>query len=225
MEKVIACDFDGTITEEDVCDKIMEAFSDVDWRSIGEEYIRGEIPHAEMNARFVQSVKATPVQLDDFLLTRIKLRAGFHRFLERCTEKHTRLIILSGGWDYYIRKILGIVNLSFKSSLQELMRSVSNDIAVVCNHIDYRVDRGWSIESQFPARSEECTPDKRAIVTAIKGLGCPNLTVIGDGFTDQGMALVADRVFARKSLIKFCRDQHISFKPFENFDDIPSELF
>ncbi|PIZ71891.1 hypothetical protein COY07_04105 [Candidatus Peregrinibacteria bacterium CG_4_10_14_0_2_um_filter_43_11] len=225
MEKVIACDFDGTITEEDVCDEIMTAFSDVDWQSIGEEYVRGEISHAEMNARFIQSVRATPAQLDEFLLDRIRLRAGFHYFLERCKEEHTILIILSGGWDYYIRKILGGTKLNFPKSLEKVTSVVRDEIAVVCNNIVYKPGNGWSIEFPFSAHSKECTPDKRAVVTAIKGSGCQELTIIGDGFTDQGMAVAAHRVFARKSLVDFCRNHRISFECFEDFNDISSRLF
>lgn len=131
---------------------------------------------------------------------------------------------MSGGWDYYIRKILGDTELSFPKSLQELMLLIRNNIAVVCNHIDYH-DNRWSIEFPFSSDSKECTPDKRAIVTAMKELMCQELTIIGDGFTDQGMAVVASRVFARKSLIDFCRNNHIQFKRFEDFDDISSDLF
>lgn len=38
MKAIFLCDFDGTITEQDVYDQILDAFATGDWQSYGHAY-------------------------------------------------------------------------------------------------------------------------------------------------------------------------------------------
>ena len=48
---LVQCDFDGTITEEDVSFLILDAFADGDWRKLLEEYKGGRITVGSFNTR------------------------------------------------------------------------------------------------------------------------------------------------------------------------------
>jgi 2-hydroxy-3-keto-5-methylthiopentenyl-1-phosphate phosphatase len=51
---------------------------------------------------------------------------------------------------------------------------------------------------------------------------------IGDGFSDTCPAQHVDFIFAKRSLLKYCEENRISYYPFYNFDDVTlriKELF
>jgi len=49
------------------------------------------------------------------------------------------------------------------------------------------------------------------------------VAVIGDGSADRCAAEAADAVFARRSLVRYCRERGIPFRPFESFDEVVLE--
>jgi 2-hydroxy-3-keto-5-methylthiopentenyl-1-phosphate phosphatase len=53
--------------------------------------------------------------------------------------------------------------------------------------------------------------------------GCQSV-YIGDGYSDTCPAQQADIVFAKSSLLKFCRKHGISAIAFENFSDIIKQI-
>ncbi len=52
FREVIVCDFGGTITNEDVCDKVMEKFGTSVWGGIGKQYTERVITHEKINESF-----------------------------------------------------------------------------------------------------------------------------------------------------------------------------
>jgi 2-hydroxy-3-keto-5-methylthiopentenyl-1-phosphate phosphatase len=47
---------------------------------------------------------------------------------------------------------------------------------------------------------------------------------VGDGYSDRGAALAADRVFARRGLADYLHSRSLPFEPFETFDDVAAAL-
>ncbi len=217
----IICDFDATITTEDVCDALMENFSDSRWRNIGERYLKGELSHQDLNEKFISFLDATPDQIDKFVSQNISVRSGFHSFVEYCYAHDYALFIVSSGWDYYITKILSEFESVQLLSVDDLSKIKEHRLFIICNKIRYQEnDHKWEIESPSFPTSPKSAPGKKFILTRLKELKYSPIVVIGDSRNDMEVALVADEIFARDSLADLCEHNGIRCKRFETFNDV-----
>jgi len=217
----IICDFDATVTIEDVCDVLMKTFSDGRWRDIGEKYLKGELSHQELNKKFISFLDATPNQIDKFIGQNVSLRPGFNNFVEYCDMRGYALFIISNGWDYYIKKILYQFESMELFSTDDLLNIKRYQLFIICNKIRYHEDNHkWEIELPSFPTSHKSAPDKKFILTSLKELQYNPVVFIGDGVNDMEAAFVADEIFARGSLTDLCEHNGIRYKRFETFDDI-----
>jgi 2-hydroxy-3-keto-5-methylthiopentenyl-1-phosphate phosphatase len=106
MKALVQCDFDGTITEEDISFLLLDAFAQGDWRRLLRDYKEHKISVGEFNSRAFAMVKADKHKLLEALQGGVKVRAGFHDLVTYCLEKGLRLVIVSNGLDFYIRAVL-----------------------------------------------------------------------------------------------------------------------
>ena len=146
---LIVCDFDGTITSNDSTDEILKKFSLLDWRKIGSDYDHGKISHFEMNRRFAKSIVINRKLMSNFIKTTIKLRKGFKSFFQRCIDTNTRLVIVSGGWDVYIKVILKDFDVDFITESMDLKSLIlnTNKVSVICNHLNYTGNGKWKLSN------------------------------------------------------------------------------
>ena len=107
MKTLFQCDFDGTITPEDVSFMILDAFGNRDWRKLLEQYREGKITVAQFNGRAVRTIKADEPTLVRFVRDRAKLRPGLRALLDYCHRRGFRFVVVSNGLDFYIKTILG----------------------------------------------------------------------------------------------------------------------
>ncbi len=77
---LIQCDFDGTITEEDVSFLLLDIFANGDWRQLLTEYREGKISVGDFNRKAFSMVKVDRQTLIEFVRNEVKVQAGFHEF-------------------------------------------------------------------------------------------------------------------------------------------------
>ena len=225
LKEAIICDFDGTITVQDVTDEILSKFADPSWCDVGGLYSNGIISHAEMNKRFVALLRATPTELKSFLIETIQLRNGFTDFVNSCKELGILLIIVSSGWDFYIRA--SIKEAIFINNLDEIFTFEKFSIPVISNHIFFnKINHKWHLK--LPWNSHSCkisSPCKGIIVRLLKEKGINSITSIGNSETDICMVQESNQVFATDSLIDICIRNSIAFQEFKSFAEINKTLF
>jgi len=202
----IFCDFDGTITTKDVGENMFLEFGDSEKAySIFKSWVRKEIDSAQEWMALLDLVK--DLKEDDFnkFLSTIEIRYGFAEFVQFCSENDLEITILSDGMDFYIKKILadnGFAHLKF----------YANSLVFDEN----------GLKVAFPFTDEECKECancKRNHI--IENSSDEDITIyIGDGYSDTCPVQFVDYVFAKKTLLKFCEKERISFYPFKNFKDI-----
>ena len=78
---LVQCDFDGTITEEDVSFLILDAFADGDWRKLLEDYKEGRISVGSFNTRAFNMVKVDKEALQEFVKEKTRIRDGLPELL------------------------------------------------------------------------------------------------------------------------------------------------
>ena len=103
---LVQCDFDGTITREDVSFRLLDTFADGNWRQLLEQYREGKISVGYFNTRAFAMVKADRQTLLDFIKDKVEIRAGFSELLTYCDKKGFQFVIVSNGLDFYIEAIL-----------------------------------------------------------------------------------------------------------------------
>src|SRR5437016_1235955 len=103
----VFCDFDGTITERDMIVTLCEKFCPPGWERIKDDVLSRQKGVrqgvAELFAMIPSSKKADMIQ---FARETMRLRAGFKEFLEFCKTNGLKLIVCSGGIDFFVEPLM-----------------------------------------------------------------------------------------------------------------------
>ena len=200
----IICDFDGTITEGDVLGVIFSRFADPAWLSIEQEIDSGVTTLQDGIARQTALVRVSQAEFDA-VLDEQRLSPGFLEFLAETDRLGLPFTVASSGYDYAIERIFarhGIAHL---------------DIAA--GHIEFSGDN--TVAYTTPNSNPDCAVDNATCKCSVMGRLRNRKTVfIGDGTADQCPAEAADFVFAKDSLIDYCRENGIAHVPFHTFADL-----
>jgi 2-hydroxy-3-keto-5-methylthiopentenyl-1-phosphate phosphatase len=205
MKYMFFCDFDGTITKEDVIDRILEEFADPTWMEIEQSWVRGEMGSRDCLAMQTRLIKAKECDLLDFV-EGIEIDETFIDFARYCRSKAFEIVILSDGIDLFIKSILKRYGL--------------NDIRVFSNSLG---SINGSYEMYFPYFKEDCLSRSGICKCKImEELSSPEGTniLVGDGRSDFCIARKADLTFAKSTLLDFCRAENIPHIEHREFRDV-----
>ena len=207
-------DFDGTITRTDVVDSILKAYADPAWSLIEEEWQGGRIGSRECLRSQMKLVRATSEEVDT-LLNGIEVDEGFATVLDVCARHRVATHIISDGFDYCIRRVLGRPALALNSYLSR--------VRVFAAHLEPD-GHTWHVE--FPyfelLCSHGCATCKPAVMNWLNPDGAP-MIFVGDGLSDRYAATNADLVFG-KSLGPYCREHGITYISYVDLGQIAPQL-
>lgn len=207
----IYIDFDGTITTEDVGEKMFLTFGKPDEANrIIQLWLDDKISSGQSWEMLCNTVgKLEQKEFDDFI-SGVKIDSTFKEFIEFTEQNNLDVFVLSDGMDLYIDKILKQENL-------QNLKVFSNKLFI---------DDFWKITPQFPYTDEECHKCANCKRNHIISTSSDNdITIyIGDGFSDICPAQYCDFVFAKNSLLKFCEKNRISFYPYSTFADVKERI-
>jgi len=200
----ILCDFDGTISVEDVIDSLLDRFGRPGWEALEQDWRAGRIGSRECMSGQVALLDMRKEELDTHL-DGLWIDHAFPAFVARCRELQTPIRVVSDGLDYAIHRILGRYDL--------------DHLPLAANHLAPATPpRQWQLTSPFQAdgcRSGTC---KCACVAQSRSTGGKTL-LIGDGASDFCAADQVDFVFAKHRLIEHCRAAGIPYVPITGFED------
>ena len=204
MKTLFQCDFDGTITPEDVSFMILDAFGNRDWRKLLEQYREGKITVAQFNSQAVRTIKADEQTLVRFVRDKAKLRTGFQALLDYCHRRSFRFVVVSNGLDFYIKTILSDIGAGDIEVFAAETSFGSDSLQV-----RYLDPRGERLEDRF----------KEAYLSSFREKGY-RIIYAGNGFSDVAPARKADRVFATSELLTACKEMNIACTPFNDLNDV-----
>jgi 2-hydroxy-3-keto-5-methylthiopentenyl-1-phosphate phosphatase len=210
MKKLILCDFDGTISLEDMGYVLINRFSSGNWEEIDREFCQGNIGSKEAYSRIAKILKGNKKDFLDVIRDHSKIDPNFSAFYQYCRENDIEVKIVSDGLDSYIREVLEIHHLA--------------EIPFYANHTQFPAGKG--IEFSFPYANEECGlcgTCKKRLVQAHRNEYHPIL-FIGDGLSDRCAAQEADFVFAKDFLYTHCIERDITCHFFRDFHEILMDL-
>lgn len=200
----IFVDYDGTITDRDTFDVLVEHFAGPD---VWAQTERG-LDDGTTTIRDVLQVQAGFVRGDfahvSALLRReIAVDPTFAAFVEFCRAGGAAVEVVSSGIEPIIR--------------ERLAEAGVRDVPIVANGIDPDPS-GWRIV--YRGDSANGT-DKGARVREARARGRRTI-FIGDGRSDFSAAALADRRFAKRGLPleRFLRTSNLSYESFSSFEDV-----
>jgi len=204
---LIQCDFDGTITEEDVSFMLLDTFAQGDWREWLENYREHKISVGEFNTRAFAMVKATRAELLKVAREKVRLRAGLHELVSYCHSRGFRFVIVSNGLDFYITTILKDAGLG--------------DIEVHAAKARFYSGgrRGLKVQYIGPDNTPLLSGFKEAYTRVFLRQGY-RLVCVGNGPSDIAPAVHAHHVFARDGMLDGCRETGLECTPFDDLNDI-----
>lgn len=208
MKTLFQCDFDGTITPEDVSFMILDAFGNRDWRKLLAQYKEGKITVAQFNGRAVRTIKADEQTLVNFVRDKAELRPGFQALLDYCHRQGFRFVIVSNGLDFYIRTLLSDIG---AGDIEVFAAKTSFDSGSV--QARYLSPRGEQLEDRF----------KETYLSSFRERGY-RIIYAGNGFSDVAPAREADYVFATSELLTACKEMNIACMPFNDLNDVVKGL-
>jgi 2-hydroxy-3-keto-5-methylthiopentenyl-1-phosphate phosphatase len=206
MKTLIAMDFDGTISVEEVSVALLERFAEDDWNVPYNLHVAGEIGLEELMRRQFAMIRRPREELVRFVQETTIVRPGFEEFVRYCKEHGVSVNICSAGMDVYVEATLAMLDIP-PIAIGTVGKS--------------RFGEG-GIDVRFPQGRDGL--DFKATFVKDKQNDGYHVVYVGDGISDFGGAKVADFVFARDSLLELCRESGIPHMPFDDFRDVQRGL-
>lgn len=211
---ILFLDFDGTISERDATDVLLDAFADPCWVDVETEWQSGRIGSRECLREQMALVRADREQIDALLDT-ITVDRGFGELLDTCARYRIPVHIVSDGFDYCIRRIL--------SHGDSGMRAL-HQVQTCASRLTFGSER---LVVDFPFFTEGCEHGcatcKPAVMRNINDTGA-RMIFVGDGLSDRYAAAAADLVFAKGALETYCRENDLPYVLYENLGRVAAYL-
>ena len=196
----LVLDWDGTVTERDTLDLVLQEFGDREiYERLENDLDAGRLTHNEVVTAEFATVTAPLEEAVAHVVEHARIRPGF---AELARERHP--LIVSSGFHELIEPVLAREGI---------------DVELRANRVDPRPD-GWRVIWQYADTCDACGElCKRPTLPRDD-----ELVYVGDGFSDRCAALAADRVFARAGLARYLEDHGRSYEEFTDFHALARAL-
>ncbi|MGM0847045.1 MAG: MtnX-like HAD-IB family phosphatase [Bacillota bacterium] len=201
-------DFDGTISEQDFYDLVIERFYN-EGRELYTQWKNGEMKDIEFLGEVFKNInddeenlleEIREIPIDEFAMT----------FIKKVQQNGGDFFILSASTDYYINHLL-------KHYEIQNVKVYSNE--------GYFEDEGvhLKLDEAHPHYHERYGIDKSIVIQDLQK-EYETVHFIGDSEPDTHPAIHADLVFAKKALQTMLREQDVPFIAVETFQDVEKYL-
>ncbi len=207
---LIACDFDGTITQRDTLHLIVEEYGTRGlWETIEPRLRSGEVTLEDAMQEEFATVRATPEEVVALVLRDAGIRPGLADLVRWARAEGHRFIVFSSGFRTVIRAALEHWGLG--------------DLEVVSHDALFTAQGCTLVWSDRGETCAEC--GRRCKRHDLRGrLRGERLVYIGDGISDRCGAGMADLVFARAHLARDLSAASVPFVPFDDFVQVREAL-
>jgi 2-hydroxy-3-keto-5-methylthiopentenyl-1-phosphate phosphatase len=197
----LVLDWDGTVTERDTLDLVLEAFGDAEVY----ERAEGELEAGTMTLNDVIAAEFATVTapLEDVVrhvVEHARVRPGFAQLAR---TRHP--LVVSSGFRELIEPVLD-------------REGVLGEVELRANSVDARLD-GWRVNFRVSQMCAECGEAcKRGDLPA------GEVVYAGDSHSDYCASLAATHVFATDGLARWLGEQGVPYRPLTDFHALAAEL-
>jgi HAD superfamily phosphoserine phosphatase-like hydrolase len=207
MPTAFLCDFDGTVSPADIGARFAERFSDGAAARVPElaAWLAGSLGHRALTRAQCAVIRAGEREALEFARG-FALDPGFAPFVRAARARGDLVMVVSEGFDFYVRELLARAGLA--------------DVPWAANALRFAADGG--VEPAFPFADPAC-PDcgncKGRHVREARARGFRTV-LVGDGASDRHGARAADHVLARGALREWCRAEGLAHEPIGDFVEV-----
>jgi 2,3-diketo-5-methylthio-1-phosphopentane phosphatase len=201
----VLCDFDGTISVEDVIDSLLDRYGRPGWETLEKDWREGRIGSRACMGGQVALLDMSPDELDAHL-REVRIDHAFPAFVAKARELGLPIHVVSDGLDLAIHRILD--------------RHGLGDLPVSANHLaPGGTSHSWKLTSPHAVSGCASGTCKCAVAARHRATGARRTLLIGDGASDFCVADRVDFVFAKHRLIEHCRAAGIPYFPITGFEE------
>jgi 2-hydroxy-3-keto-5-methylthiopentenyl-1-phosphate phosphatase len=197
----LVLDWDGTVTERDTLDLVLQRFGDTEvYERVEAELERGTMTLNDVISAEFATVEAPLEEVVPWLLEHARVRPGFAELARR-----HRPLVVSSGFHELIEPVLE-------------REGVLDAVELRANRVE-ALPGGWRVRFRVDGVCPHCGE-------ACKRRDLPggNVVYAGDGYSDRCAALAADRVFATAGLAGWLDERGVSYEPLTDFDALAAAL-
>ena len=201
---LLQCDFDGTVTEEDVSFFLLNTNAGEGWHQLLEDYRGARISVGEFNRRAFAMISSGKKELLAQMRGFTRVRPGLKELAAYCDGHNIRFVVVSNGLEFYIRAVLeeyGLGHLEVHASENEFTPG------------------GLKVKYLGPDGVELDTGFKESYTRHFLGQDY-RIIYAGDGFSDVIPARQCFRVLATAELLEACRAENLACMPFTDLFDV-----
>lgn len=202
-EKIYLIDFDGTITKKDTLDYLAKKFYPELYDEWGRKIMNGEFTVKEWVEEFEKNFNFKQEEYDK-ILNEIEIDESFKNFI-----LNKEVVILSGGFDYNIKKILRKYEIE--------------NIKIYANKLNFIEENKIKVNMiHFNENNSSQAVCKDSILLEYRK-DYKKIVYIGDGITDTSVSKLADVVYAKNGtyLESYLKKENIKHNIFNTFNEIP----
>jgi 2,3-diketo-5-methylthio-1-phosphopentane phosphatase len=199
-------DYDGTISTRDTGVALLERFAPPLWREIDDQYVRGDI-----GSRVCLLDEWDLLPRDEEVLrtaaAEVPIDPDVDDLVAVLVDAGAEVTIVSDGFGFYVQDRLAHLG-----------------VPIVTNAVD------WSTGAlEFPnldrcCACSSCGTCKQAPIKDAQRRGRTTV-MVGDGASDRKAALLADVLFAKDGLARWCELAGVRSRPFRVLADVRAVLF
>lgn len=196
---IIFCDFDGTISNEDLLDKLVDHCASPDFRIMQECLIlNGTKDYNNVIDLFFKKINISLGDAINILNDKNVIDVHFENFYNLCVERNIPFYILSSGVKKIITHYLPYID----------------DNLIFANNVEIDEYNNWHLKLFMNIGINK--------LNIIKGYEKTPKIYIGDGLSDISVVDYVDLLFVKNNsyLHKFCIDNNKKHVTFNNFNDI-----
>lgn len=186
------CDFDGTVSPVDVGARLMARFSRAtasEHAALQSAWSSGALGHRALTEAECTHLRCGAEEAVEFVRG-FSIDADFPAFVRQAAARGDAVCVVSEGFEFYIRLLLG--------------REGLDGLPLSANQLRFDDGRAYPEFPHAERSCGRCGNCKGAEVLAWRARGYRTV-MIGDGLSDRCGAREADAVLARGALLEWCR--------------------
>ncbi len=200
---IVQCDFDGTISLDDVTDSLLRRFGQPGWQALEEAWERNDIGSGECMKGQIALLDMSEPELMRHLDS-IDIDPGFVAFVGAAGREGIEVQVVSDGLDRAIAHVL--------------RRHGLGHLPVFANALAQTGERRWNLRTpQASAGCVRASGNCKCARAALEQALGRKVLYVGDGSSDFCVSGRVDHVLAKSRLIDHCRARGIAHQPFRDF--------
>jgi len=214
LKLAIFTDYDGTITQQDTVDLVLDTYGAPDWFEISRKLdAQGASNVERMTAEF-EHLHATRDQVKALIREKVTIDETISELIDYARGRRWKFVVVSQGLRESVETVFEKYRINGVEWHANALGGPDGNL-----HLDF-VERGAIKDGDC---NDLCGVCKSGYIRRAKRQGYTTV-YIGDGITDRCPATTADVVFAKRYLKKFMREKELPFTPFETFAEIRKAL-